>query len=66
VFTYTRNTPFEGCTLTLTEIVIVFILYAVTLFNPHQVAQLFDTVYDTAHTTVREIEAAVKSGFYLI
>ena len=31
VFTYTRNTPFEGYTLTPGEVVIAFVLYADTL-----------------------------------
>jgi transposase-like protein len=66
VFTYTRNTPFEGCTLTLGEIVIAFVLYADTLFSIHQIAQLFDAVYDTVHTTIREIEAAFERGFSLV
>ena len=65
-FTYTRNTPFEGCTLTPGEIVIAFVLYADTLLSIHQIAQLFDAVYDTVHTTIREIEAAFERGFYLV
>ena len=66
VFTYTRNTPFEGCMLTPGEIVIAFVLYADTLLSIHQIAQLFDAVYDTVHTTIREIEAAFERGFYLV
>jgi len=66
VFTYTRNTLFEGRTLTPGEIVIAFILYTDTLLSTHQVTQLFDAVYDTVHTTIREIEAAFERGFYLV
>jgi transposase-like protein len=66
VFTYTRNTPFEGRTLTPGEIVIAFVLYADTLLSIHQITQLFDAVYDTVHTTIREIEAAFERGFYLV
>ena len=65
-FTYTRNTPFHGRTLTPGEIVIAFVLYADTLLSIHQIAQLFDAVYDTVHTTIREIEAAFERGFYLV
>ena len=32
----------------------------------HQIAQLFDAVYDTVHTTIGEIEAAFERGFYLV
>ncbi len=53
VFTYTRNTPFEGRTLTPGEILIAFALYADTLLSINQIAQLFDSVYDTIHTTIR-------------
>ncbi|TSD09236.1 IS1595 family transposase [Haloglomus irregulare] len=66
VFTYTRNTPFEGRTLTSGEIAIAFVLYADTLLSIHQITQLFDAVYDTIHTTIREIEAAFERGFYLV
>ena len=66
VFTYTRNTPFEGCTLTPGEIGIAFVLYADTLLSINQIAQLFDAIYDTAHTTIREIGAAFERGFYLV
>jgi transposase-like protein len=66
VFTYTRNTPFEGRTLTPGEIVIAFVLYADTLLSIHQITQFFDAVYDTIHSTIREIEAAFERGFYLV
>lgn len=66
VFTYTRNTPFEGRTLTPGEIVIAFVLYADTLLSIHQITQLFEAVYDTIHTTIREVEAALESSFYLV
>ena len=65
-FTYTRNTPFEGRTLTPGEIVIAFILYADTLLSIHQITQLFEAVYDTIHTTIREGEAAFEHGFSLV
>ena len=52
VFIYTRNTPFKGQTLSLCETVIAFVLYADTLLSIHQIAQLFDAVYDTVHTAV--------------
>jgi len=65
-FTYTRNTPFEGRTLTPGEIVIAFILYADTLLSVNQVAQMFEAVYDTVHTTIREVEAAFERGFHLV
>ena len=65
-FTYTRKTPFEGRTLTPGEILIAFILYADTLLSINQVAQLFETVYDTVHTTIREVEAAFERGFHLV
>jgi transposase-like protein len=54
-FTYTRNTPFEGRTLTPGEVIIAFVLYADTLLSINQVAQLFEAVYDTVHTTIREV-----------
>jgi transposase-like protein len=65
-FTYTHNTPFHGRTLTPGEIVIAFVLYADTLLSINQIAQLFDAVYDTIHTTIREVEAAFERGFYLV
>ena len=65
-FTYTRNTPFHGRTLTLGEFIIAFVLYADTLLSIHQIAQLFDAVYDTVHTTIREGEAAFERGFSLV
>ena len=65
-FTYIRNTLFEGRTLTPGEIIIAFVLYADTLLSINQVAQLFEAVYDTVHTTIREVEAAFGSGFHLI
>ena len=65
VFSYTCNTPFEGRTLT-GEIVIAFVLYADTLLSIHQIAQLFEAVYDTIHTTIREGEAAFERGFFLV
>jgi hypothetical protein len=65
-FTYTRNTPFEGRTLTPREIIIAFVLYADTLLSINQVAQLFEAVYDTVRTTIREVEAAFEGGFHLV
>ena len=65
-FTYTRNTPFHGRTLTPGEFIIAFVLYADTLLSIHQIAQLFDAVYDTVHTTIREGEAAFECGFSLV
>jgi transposase-like protein len=65
-FTYTRNTPFEGRTLSPGEIVLIFVLYADTLLSIHQIAQLFDPVYNTIHTTLREGEAAFERGFPLV
>ena len=65
-FTYTRNTPFHGRTLTPGEFIIAFVLYADTLLSIHQIAQLFDAVYDTVHTTIREGEAAFERGFSLV
>jgi len=65
-FTYTSNTPFEGRTPTPREIIIAFIPYADTLLSINQVAQLFEAVYDTVHTTIREAEVAFKSGFHLV
>jgi transposase-like protein len=38
VFTYTRNTPFEGRTLTLGEVVIACVRYADTLLSINQIA----------------------------
>lgn len=66
VFTYTRNTPFEGRTLTPGEILIAFALYADTLLSINQIAQLFNSVYDTIHTTIREVEVAFERGFHLV
>ena len=65
-FTYTRNTPFEGRTLTPGEVIIAFVLYADTLLSINQVAQLFEAVYDTVHKTIREVEAALEGGFHLV
>ncbi len=59
-FTYTRNTPFERRTLTPGEVVIAFVLYADTLLSINQVVQFFEAVYDTVHTTIREVEAAFR------
>ncbi len=64
-FTYIRNTPFEGRTLTPEEIIIGFVLYADSLLSINQVAQLFEAVYDAVHTSIREVEAAIESGFHL-
>jgi transposase-like protein len=61
-FTYTRNTPFEVRTLTPGEIIIAFVLYADTLLSINQVAQLFEAVYDTVHTTIREVEAPSRAA----
>ena len=33
--------------------------------SQHQISQLFDPVYNTVHTTLREGEAALKGGFSL-
>ena len=65
-FTYTRNTPFQGRALTPGEIIIAFVLYADTLLSIHQISQLFEAVYDTVHTTIREMEAAFERGFHLV
>jgi transposase-like protein len=65
-FTYTRNTPFQGRALTPGEVVIAFVLYADTLLSINQIAQLFEAVYDTVHTTIREVEAALEGGFHLV
>lgn len=45
------------------EISIAFVLYAESLFSIHQIAQLFEAVYDTVHTTIRAGEAALEGGF---
>jgi len=37
-FTYTRNTPFEGRSLSPGEIISIFVLYADTLLNIHQIS----------------------------
>jgi len=66
VFTYTRNTPFGGRALTPEEILVAFVLYADTLLSINQIAQLFDSVYDTVHTTIREVESAFERGFHLV
>ena len=55
----TRATPLSKDARSLpVKIVIAFVLYADTLLSSHQIAQLFDAVYDTVHTTIREREAA--------
>ena len=64
-FSYTRNTPFEGRTLLPGEIVLTFIPYVDTLPTIHQIAQLFDPVYTTIHTTLRAGEAGPEGGFPL-
>lgn len=66
VSTYTHNTPFEGRTLTLGEIVITSVLYADKLLSIHQIAQLLNDVYDTVHAKIREIEAAFERGISLV
>jgi len=63
VFSYTRNTPFAGRTLTPGEIILAFILYADTLLSLHQIARLLDPVYPTIHSTIRAVEAAFERGF---
>jgi transposase-like protein len=65
-FTYTRNTPFHGLALTPGEVVIAFVLYADTLLSIHQIVNPFEAVYDTIHSTIREVEAAFERGFYLV
>ena len=65
-FTYTRNKPFEGRTLTPGEIIMAFVLYADTLLTINQIAQLLEAVYDTVHTTICEAEAAFECGFHLV
>jgi hypothetical protein len=50
----------------LDEIGIAPVLYADTLLSMHQITQLFDAVYDTVHTTIREGEAAFERGFSLV
>ena len=57
-FTYTRNTPFEGRTLTLGEVIIALVLYADTLLSVNQVTQLFEAVNNTIDKTIREVEAS--------
>jgi hypothetical protein len=65
VFTYTRNTPSEGRQLTPGEILIAFVLYADPLLSINQIAQLFDSVYDIIHTTIRKVEAAFEIGVFV-
>ena len=60
------QTPFEGRILSPGEIVLVFVLYADTLLSIHQIAQLFDPVYNTIHATLGEGEAAFERGFSLV
>lgn len=62
-FTYTRNTPFANSRLSPGELLLIFILYADTLLSINQIAQLFETCYDTVHTQLREREAAFECGF---
>lgn len=52
--------------LTPDAVVIAFLLYADTLLSISQIAQLFEAVYDTVHTTIREVEAAFERGFPLV
>ena len=54
--------PFKCRTLTPGEILIDFILYADTLggLASTEVAQLFETVYDPVHTTIREMGTALS------
>ena len=65
-FTYTRNTPFANTSLSPAELLLVFILYADTLLSINQIAQLFESCYDTIHTQLREGEAAFERGFPLV
>lgn len=65
-FTYTRNTSFHSRALTPGEIAIQFVVYADILFSISQITQFFDAVYDTVHTTIREVEAVFERGFYLV
>ena len=44
------------------EIVLVFVLHVDTLLSIHQIAQLFDPVYNIIHTTLREGEGAFERG----
>ena len=49
-FTFTRNTPFANSSLSPGELLLIFILYADTLLSINQIAQLFESCYDTIHT----------------
>ena len=62
-FTYTRNTSFANTQLSRGELLLTFILYADTLLSINQIAQLFESCYDTIHTQLREGEAAFECGF---
>jgi hypothetical protein len=61
---YTRNTLFNGRTPTPGEIAIAFVLYADALLSVYQIRRLLIAVYDTVHATIREVNAALESGFY--
>ena len=64
-FTYTRNTPFHGRTLTPGEFIIAFVLYADTLLSIHQIAQLFEAVYDNEQTVVHTEEFVTDDGVHI-
>jgi hypothetical protein len=44
----------------------VFVLYLDTPPRINQVAQLFHPVYDTVHTTIREVKAALERGIHVV
>ena len=49
--------------VSLNELLLIFILYVDTLLSINQVAQLFESCYDTIHTELRERETAFECGF---
>jgi transposase-like protein len=60
---YTYGTPFHEKHLSCGEVLLAFLLYADTLLNITQIADLLDRAYRTVYYAIREVEPAVHRGF---
>lgn len=63
---YTYGTPFSEKDLSAGEVLLAFILYADTLLSINQIAIVLDHAYNTVHTAIRDLEAALERGFRLV
>ncbi|WP_254544872.1 IS1595-like element ISHrub1 family transposase [Halomarina pelagica] len=63
---YTYGTPFSEKDLPAGEVLLAFILYADTLLSINQIAIVLDRAYNTIHTAIRDLEAALERGFPIV